>query len=75
MTALAGVYEARKLVTGEAGVAIETGPLVIGVVASLVSGLLAIHFLLRYLRSHPTYVFIVYRIALAAVVAIAFLAR
>lgn len=71
----AGIFEARKLVTGEAGVDASAGPLVVGMVASLVSGLLAIHFMLRYLRTRSLDVFVWYRFALAAVVIVAVLAR
>jgi undecaprenyl-diphosphatase len=67
----AGIWEARKLLTGEAGVAVAVGPLVIGLVAALVSGLFAISALLRFLRSNSMTVFVVYRIALAALVFVA----
>jgi undecaprenyl-diphosphatase len=67
----AGIWEARKLLTGEAGVAVAVGPLVIGLVAALVSGLFAISALLRFLRSNSMTVFVVYRIALAALVYVA----
>jgi undecaprenyl-diphosphatase len=67
----AGIWEARKLLTGEAGVAVAAGPLVIGLVAALVSGLFAISALLRFLRSNSMTVFVVYRIALAALVFVA----
>ena len=69
----AGLWEARKLLAGEAGVAIDLGPLLVGMVAALVAGLFAISALLRYLRSNPTTIFVVYRIALAAVVLVAWL--
>ncbi len=74
VTALAGAYEFRKLISGEAG-AVQIEPLVIGVVASLVSGVAAIHFLLRFLRTNSTFVFIAYRVALAALVAISLVSR
>lgn len=64
------VFEARKLVSGESGVAPELAPLVVGLVASLVSGLLAIHFMLRYLRTRSLDIFVWYRLGVAAVVAI-----
>jgi len=69
----AGAYEIRKLVTGEAGVAVETGPLVVGFVAAVLAGLVAIAGLLRYLRSHPMTVFVGYRLVIAAVVIVYFL--
>ncbi len=75
ITAGAGVFEARKLLTGEAGVDVAVGPLVIGMVAALLSGLAAIHFMLRYLRSRSLDVFVWYRIALAALVLVVWLSR
>lgn len=74
ITALAVAYEALKLVRGEAGAA-ELGPMVVGVVAAFVSGVIAIAALLRFLRSRSFGVFVVYRVALAAVVVGFFLAR
>ncbi len=70
----AGIWEIRKLVTGEGGVPVEPGPLVAGFAAAAVSGLLAIAWLLRYLRNHPMTIFVVYRLVLAAIVVIYFLA-
>jgi undecaprenyl-diphosphatase len=69
----AGIWEARKLLAGEAGVAVQLVPLVAGMLASLVAGLLAIAVLLRYLRSHGVGVFVAYRIALAALIVVAWL--
>jgi len=73
ITALAGAYEARKLITGEGGVTVPLTPLVVGVIASLVAGLIAITVLLRFLRSNPTDVFVAYRVLLAVVVVVAWL--
>jgi undecaprenyl-diphosphatase len=64
------LFEARKLVGGDSGLAGNVGPLVAGVVAAFVSGILAIRFLLRYVRRHSFTVFVAYRLVLAAVVAI-----
>src|SRR5215212_8151307 len=47
ITAAAAVWETRRLVSGEAGVALEVGPLVVGIVAAMVSGFVAISVLLR----------------------------
>jgi undecaprenyl-diphosphatase len=69
ITAGAGVYEIRKLVAGQAGVtAVPVAALAIGMVAALVAGLAAIAFLLRFLRTYPTTVFVVYRVLAAAVI-------
>jgi undecaprenyl-diphosphatase len=70
----AGAWETRKLLAGEAGVAVEPGVLVAGFAASAVSGFVAIAWLLRYLRSHPMTIFVVYRLVLAALVVAYFLA-
>jgi undecaprenyl-diphosphatase len=71
----AGVFEGRKLLTGEAGVQIAVAPLAVGFVAALVSGLIAIWALLRYLRSNSLAIFVVYRIVAAAIVVVVLLAR
>ncbi len=74
ITALAVAYELVKLVRGDVG-AVEVMPLVVGVVAAFVSGMLAIAVLLRYVRTRSFNVFVLYRIGLAIVVVGVFLAR
>ncbi len=64
----AGAFEARKLITGESTVDATVASLVVGVAAAFLSGLVAIVFLLRFLRTRPTTVFVVYRVLLAVVV-------
>ena len=73
ITAGAGLWELRKIVGGEAGVDLPLVPLAAGMVAALVSGLLAIAVLLRYLRTHGLGVFVMYRIGLAVLVVVAWL--
>jgi undecaprenyl-diphosphatase len=73
ITAGAGLWEARKILAGEAGVDLPLVPLVAGMLASLVAGLLAIEVVLRYLRSHGVGIFVAYRLVLAAVVVVAWL--
>ncbi|MBI2780221.1 MAG: undecaprenyl-diphosphatase UppP [Chloroflexi bacterium] len=73
ITAGAGLWEFRKILTGEAGVDVPLAPLALGMLASLAAGLLAIAATLRYLRTHSTGVFVLYRIVLAAVVVVAWL--
>ena len=75
ITAGAGVFEARKLLAGEAGVDIAIAPLLVGMIAALVSGLAAIHFMLAYLRRRSLDVFVWYRVGLAAVVLVVWLSR
>ena len=68
----AGLFKARDLV-GQDLVGATGDQLAIGIIAAAVSGLLAIALLLRFLRTNPTTVFIVYRVGLAAVVVVAWL--
>ena len=73
ITAGAGIYELGKVLTGEAGVALPLVPLAAGMAASFVAGVLAIAVVLRYLRSNGVGVFVVYRLALAALIVVAWL--
>ncbi len=60
---LSGVYEAARLTTKN-----EPGPGVgltgVAVLISFIVGLATIHWLMRWLQKHSTYIFIWYRIAL-----------
>ena len=62
----AGAWKTRELITGDAG-QVDLVALAAGVIAAALSGWLAIGFLLRYLRTHSTLVFIVYRLVVAVV--------
>jgi len=73
ITAGAGLWELRKILSGEAGVDLPLVPLLGGMAASLVAGLLAIAVLMRYLRTNGVGIFVAYRIALAALVVVAWL--
>ncbi len=73
ITALAAAYEVLRLATGDAPPGAELGPLLVGVAAAFVSGILAIAVLLRFLRTRSLAVFVWYRSALAAVVLVAWL--
>jgi undecaprenyl-diphosphatase len=73
ITVGAAVFEIRKLATGEAGVSVSLVPLFVGMIAAFVSGMIAIGFLLRYLRTRSLNVFVVYRLILAAVVVVIWL--
>jgi len=68
----AGLWKARSLI-GSPLVDAEMSQLVVGVVTAAVFGFIAIAVLLRFLRTNPTTVFIVYRIGLAAVIVVAWL--
>ena len=73
VTAAAGAYETLTLLRGEAGVVMPIAPLIAGMVASLLAGLVAIAGLLRFLRSRSTDVFVAYRVGLALVVVVVWL--
>jgi undecaprenyl-diphosphatase len=64
------IWEVRKLATGEAGVTVDGGVLLAGMAAAAIAGFVAIAVLLRYLRSHPMTVFVVYRLVLAGIVVV-----
>jgi len=48
----------------------QTGPLILGVIASAISGYFAIWWLLAYVRNHNYDVFVIYRLVLAATILI-----
>jgi undecaprenyl-diphosphatase len=73
ITAGAVIWELRKLLGDDAGVPIDTGVLVAGMIAAAVAGFIAIAVLLRFLRTHRLTVFVVYRLVLAGVVLVHFL--
>jgi undecaprenyl-diphosphatase len=64
-----GAGSKKLLELGDTGVlAMEWLPILLGGVAAFVSGVLAIHYLLQFLRNHTLLVFVVYRVALALLV-------
>jgi undecaprenyl-diphosphatase len=70
----AGVWEARKLFTHDASLPNPSAHLVvIGFVAAAISGMLAIRFMLEFLKRRPVTVFVIYRVAAAVVVFIVLL--
>jgi undecaprenyl-diphosphatase len=75
ITAGAALFELRKLATGEAGVAVSLGPLIAGMIAAFVAGILAIRGLLGYLRTHSLDIFVAYRLVVAAGIAVLWLLR
>jgi undecaprenyl-diphosphatase len=64
----AGLWEARKIVTNQAGVNPDAHVVVIGLLAAAISGVLAIRFMLEFLKRQPLTVFVVYRVALVVLV-------
>lgn len=66
---IVGAGSKKLLELGASGfLAAEWLPLLFGIVAAFVSGLAAIHYLLRFLKNHTLMVFVVYRVALALLV-------
>ncbi len=70
ITAGAALFEVRKLVAGETGIDVSAGPLIVGVIASFVSGIVAIRVLLDFVRSNSLDLFVAYRVLLAIAVGI-----
>ena len=73
ITAGAALFELRKLAAGETGLEVSLAPLLVGMIAAFVSGMIAIGFLLRYLRTRSLNIFVAYRLVLAAAVVVAWL--
>jgi undecaprenyl-diphosphatase len=65
---LSGIYELRDVVDGSAEGAIGLGPTAVATVFAFISGYLSIAFLLKFLTTHSTGVFVAYRVVLGAVV-------
>ena len=65
---LSGLYELKDVVNGSAEGAAGLGPTAVATVLAFVSGYLSIAFLLKFLTTHTTGVFVAYRIVLGAVV-------
>jgi undecaprenyl-diphosphatase len=65
---LSGLLELGSILSGEEGAHVGAGALVVATVLAFVSGYAAIAFLLRFLSNHSTVVFVVYRVALGALV-------
>jgi undecaprenyl-diphosphatase len=69
----AGLWKVRSIAAGGAG-DVDMAVLAAGVVAAAISGWLAISFLLRYLRTHSTGLFIAYRLVVAVLFLVLLLA-
>jgi len=70
----AGLWKTREIIAAPPPSG-ELTALLAGMIAAGVSGLIAIRFLLRYLRTNSTGIFIAYRVVFAALVTILLLAR
>lgn len=60
----AGTFKALDLFKGEGG-AIEHGPIIAGAIVAFGVGMAAIHFLMRFLKTHSLMPFVAYRLLLA----------
>jgi undecaprenyl-diphosphatase len=65
---LSGLLELGSILTGDEGQHVSTGNLVLATALAFVTGYAAIAWMLRYLTSHSTVVFVIYRVALGALV-------
>jgi undecaprenyl-diphosphatase len=65
---LSGLLELGSIISGEEGEGTSAFELVVATLLAFVSGYAAIAFLLRFLVTHSTAVFVVYRVALGALV-------
>lgn len=63
-----GAYEGYSLVTGSAAIGVSLVPLLVGTLFAFVSGYAAIAFLLRFLRTHTTIPFVIYRIGIGTLI-------
>src|SRR5207344_3588275 len=59
-----GISISAARLAGEGTVSVSAGPLIVGMVAAFVTGMLAIGFLLRYLRTRSLNIFVAYRLVL-----------
>ena len=65
---LSGLFELRSIISGEEGEHVSALNLAIATCMAFIVGYASIAFLLRYLEHHSTIVFVVYRVALGALV-------
>ncbi len=65
---LSGVYEFKDVLSGSAEGGVGLAPTAVATLLAFVSGYVSIAFLLRFLTTHTTAVFVVYRVVLGAAV-------
>ena len=65
---LSGLFELESIVSGEEATHVGASALIVATVAAFISGYWAIAFLLRFLTTHSTLVFVIYRIVLGTLV-------
>ncbi|MEA2191622.1 MAG: undecaprenyl-diphosphatase, partial [Solirubrobacteraceae bacterium] len=65
---LSGLFELRGVIDGSAEGGVGVAPTAVATLLAFVSGYASIAFLLKFLTTHTTGVFVAYRIVLGAVV-------
>lgn len=65
---LSGLYELRTAFDGDWGGGVGTGDVIVATILSFIVGYAAIAFLLRWLSTHNTLIFVVYRVFLGSAV-------
>lgn len=65
---LSGLYELRTVIDGEWGAGIGHGDVIVATILSFAVGYAAIAFMLRWLTSHNTSIFVIYRVLLGTAV-------
>ena len=65
---LSGLFQLYGIVSGEEATDVGAGALILATIFAFITGYAAIAFLLRYLATHTTLLFVVYRVALGTVV-------
>jgi undecaprenyl-diphosphatase len=65
---LSGLFELASIIGGDEGQHVGAGSLLVATALAFVVGYASIAFLLRFLTTHTLFVFVVYRIALGAIV-------
>lgn len=65
---LSGVLELNTLSGAIQGIPHEWNNLILGILSAFVSGYFAIDFLLKYLETHKTHVFVIYRVVLGVLI-------
>ena len=66
----AGIYQLYEALTGDAHAQVSWGPTIAAAVVAFIIGFAMIAWLLRFVSTHSFWPFVIYRIALAAVVAV-----
>jgi len=65
---LSGLYEMRDVIDGSAEGTVGLGPTAVATLLAFISGYVSIAFLLRFLTTHTTDVFVAYRVVLGVIV-------